>query len=111
MDPGCPFAIKAGWHALPPILNSSAALVRPASQGLSQVQWERHSLRSRSLAGETEFPQMRTEESCSTSLLLSCFRHLDVKGPIEGRLWRVPMVLEEDPGAGKAARRCGEEQE
>ena len=111
MDPGCPFAIKAGWRALPPILNSSAALVRPASQGLSQVQWERHSLRSRSLAGETEFPQMRTEESCSTSLLLSCFRHLDVKGPVEGRLWRVPMVLEEDPGAGKAVRGYREEQE
>lgn len=96
-----------------PTLNSSAALVRPASQGLSQVQWERHSPRSRNLAGETEFPQMRTAESCSTSLSLSRFRHLDVKGPVAGRLWRVLMAggLEGDPRAGKAVRGCGEEQE
>lgn len=39
-----------------------------------------------------EVPQMRTAESCSTSLLLSCLRHLDVKGPVAGRLWKVPMA-------------------
>lgn len=56
---------------------------------------------------------MRTVESCSTSLLLSRFRHLDVKGPIAGRLWRALMAggLEGDPRAGKAVRGCGEEQE